>query len=204
MLLPIGLRAHNHAAASVWEWVDSVARVLKREELDVFFHGLWIIWEERNSIMWSAQAFNPHQVVSRGMQLLYDYQSLYPRGATGSGQRRRTSKWVKPPSGRLKINCDGAYNGEIGCGGFGVVVRNEVGGFVAAVSHSIPHLRSALHSEAEACRAGLRLATEKGWQQVEVECDSSILVAALNKNGSVPSEIWCIVQDCLALIQDLE
>ncbi|XP_062020817.1 uncharacterized protein LOC133737227 [Rosa rugosa] len=65
----------------------------------------------------------------------------------------------------------------------------------------IPHLSSALHSEVEACRAGLLLALHQGWKEVEIESDCSILVAAMNSQAEDNSEVSRILDDCRDYMQ---
>ena len=50
---------------------------------------------------------------------------------------------------------DGGYCSTSGKGGVGVIARDSEGSCVAALSILIPFAQSALHSEAEALKAGL-------------------------------------------------
>lgn len=63
-----------------------------------------------------------------------------------------------PPSGKIKINVNGTFQSENDQGGIGVIVRNENGVCMVALSRHIPHANSAINMEAEACRAGLLIA----------------------------------------------
>lgn len=63
-----------------------------------------------------------------------------------------------PPSGKIKINVNGTFQSENDQGGIGVIVRNENGVCMVALSRHIPYANSAIHMEAEACRAGLLIA----------------------------------------------
>lgn len=72
-------------------------------------------------------------------------------------KKRPISKWECPPSGRLKVNVDGAYRADGEIGDIGVVVRDGSGNCVAAFARHIPYALSAIQMEVEACRAGLFL-----------------------------------------------
>ena len=149
MLYPIGLRARNHSAGDVWDWVAAVAGSLKGVELDVFFLGLWTIWEERNKLLWQGGVFNPQHACAWSMKLLQEYQHLHPRK---QGQRRRgrgVKKWERPPQGRLKINTDGAFDMGRNGGGLGWVARD--GGVISWQPG--PRL---LHTSARHCIVRLR------------------------------------------------
>lgn len=73
-------------------------------------------------------------------------------GAEVKNAKRPLSHWKFPPSGRLKINVDGAFRPKQQQGGIGAVVRNESGQCLAAFARPIPFASSALHVEAESCR----------------------------------------------------
>lgn len=55
---------------------------------------------------------------------------------------------------------------------------------------------SAVHTEAEACRAGLLLAIHQGWSEVEIESDCDVVVMALNGSTVDLSNMGRIIDDC--------
>ena len=99
--------------------------------------------------------------------------------AEGRPQRTRV-RWEYPPSGRLKINIDGFYCVDDGVGGIGVIIRNDVGVGIAALSKQFRFALSVLLMEVEACRAGLELGLRQNCLHVDLESDSILLIAALN------------------------
>jgi ribonuclease HI len=96
----------------------------------------------------------------------------------------------------LKINVDGAFHPDSHTGGIGVIVRDGEGFCVAAFHRSITHGMSATHVEAEACRAGLLIAIQQGWDDVILETDCATMAAALAKPDDDLSEIGRIIGDC--------
>ncbi|KAL6145404.1 hypothetical protein ACLB2K_056092 [Fragaria x ananassa] len=133
------------------------------------------------------------------MAQLLEFQSL-KHGRSHAKSRREKAKWCSPPSGRLKLNIDGAYK-EDGSGGVGMIIRDAVGDVKCAWSKKLGFLSSPLHAEADACRLGLRMATQHGWQNLEVESDCAILVPALNNQGSDMVEVSRILEDCRDFIR---
>ncbi|XP_062014464.1 uncharacterized protein LOC133730996 [Rosa rugosa] len=111
-------------------------------------------------------------------------------------QKRPAMKWRCPPSGRLKIKIDGAFDAVTSNGGIGVVVRNEERLGVAAFARPFVHAHSALNMEVEACRVGLLLGIHQGWSEIEVESDSTLLIAALNREEQDFSEVGRVLEDC--------
>ncbi|XP_024169850.1 uncharacterized protein LOC112176244 [Rosa chinensis] len=126
--------------------------------------------------------------------MLEDFQMYHPKAVRK--QRRPLTKWQNPPSGRLKINVDGAFRAEEGSGGIGVVVRNDAGMGIAALARTFLHAHSVLNMEGEACRAGLLLGIHQGWTDIDIESDSAIMISALNSREKNFSEVSRVLDDC--------
>ena len=156
--------------------------------------SLWIIWGERNKIIWEGSSFNPQAMASRTFELLREYQLYHPPKVKKNN--RIASKWETPPSGRLKINIDGFFRPDVEVAGIGMVVRDEVGRCRAAFQRSISPISSFFQAEAEACRAGLLIAINQGWNDLILETDCAALVTALANSAEDLSEIGRIVEDC--------
>ena len=77
-----------------------------------------------------------------------------------------------------------------------MVVRNENGECIAALSSHFSHISSALHMEAEACRAGLLIAIHQGWDAVELESDCATIISSLANNLVDLSVVGRIIDDC--------
>ncbi|KAM5564827.1 hypothetical protein ABKV19_019070 [Rosa sericea] len=167
---------------------------LNVDQCDFFFMGLWAIWVERNNIIWNGASFQPMNMIQWTTKLLEDFQKYHPKMVRK--QRNPQTKWKNPPSGRLKINVDGAFRVEDGSGGIGVVVRNETGMGIAALAKPFLHAHSVLNMETEACRAGLLLGIHQGWTDIDIESDSAILIAALNSEEKNFSEVSRVLDDC--------
>ncbi|XP_062029869.1 uncharacterized protein LOC133745764 isoform X2 [Rosa rugosa] len=124
---------------------------------------------------------------------LEEYQKYHPKAC--KKKNRPMTKWQNPPNGRLKINIDGAFRVDSGNGGISVVVRNDAGMNIAAMARPFVHAHSALNMEAEACRAGLFLGIHQGWTEIDIEIDSTLLIAALQSEEKNFSEVYIIGGD---------
>ncbi|XP_024178113.1 uncharacterized protein LOC112184048 [Rosa chinensis] len=189
----LGLLAKNVAASCVEDWVLNVIEKLDGNQRCAFFMALWVIWSERNNVLWNKSFFCASNAAQWASKFLEEYQQFHVHG-NAQGRREKT-KWQNPPSGRLKVNVDGSYRADYGDGGVGVVIRDENGMCLPALARHFPHASSALHMEAEACRAGLLLAIHQDMTVIDVESDCSLIVTALQRDVEDRSEIGRIIDD---------
>src|SRR6266508_4452257 len=71
-------------------------------------------------------------------------------------------RWKPPDAEVVKINIDAAFKADNNTGAIGLVVRNHAGVMLRAQSSWVEYAASPLAMEAEAVRAGTRLAGEMG------------------------------------------
>jgi hypothetical protein len=153
-----------------------------------------VIWKERNKIVWNEGCFNPTFMATWASNYLESYQKLHPTKI--KSKKRAPALWECPPSGRLKMNIDGAYHVGVAKGGMGFVVRDEHGQFVAALARHLPYASSALQVVLEACRTGMLVAIHQGWSKIDIECNYMELVAMMDNPCEDRSYVGCIVEDC--------
>ncbi|XP_017185052.1 uncharacterized protein [Malus domestica] len=110
---------------------------------------------------------------------------------------------IAPPSGRLKLNIDGAWNGERNMAGFGAIVRDGIGNFVAAKCGGEDDVFSHLQAEAMALRASLSWAVDWGFQYMLFECDSLQIVEASCDLSLNLLSIGQIVEDIKVLLYSI-
>ncbi|KAL6194284.1 hypothetical protein ACLB2K_035368 [Fragaria x ananassa] len=67
---------------------------------------------------------------------------------------------------------------------------------IAAVARPFKHAHSALNMEFEACRTGLLHGIHQGWSDIDIESDSILLVAALEREEEDLSEVGQVLGDC--------
>ena len=95
------------------------------------------------------------------------------------GQRTQ-QRWRRPGAGVYKINFDGAIFESTARAGLGVVVRDEEGMVIAALSQNIKLPSSVDLVEALAARRAILFAQEISITHVEVEGDSLKVITAIN------------------------
>ncbi|XP_062014420.1 uncharacterized protein LOC133730938 [Rosa rugosa] len=182
---------HPTTLLDIWFW--DMINALDGENLEYFLMALWVVWMERNNMVWKGSYFNIINMHAWATSFLNDYKKLHER--QGRKARRAPIKWTCPPRGRLKINIDGSFCVETGSGGVGVVVRNYEGMCMATFARTVQYAESAIHMEAEALKAGLLIAIQQDWKEIEVESDCVNLVSALHVDGDDFSDIGRILDN---------
>lgn len=98
-------------------------------------HVLWQVWKERNAKLWDGQCKSPSDSVHASAALLGEWSSsrLVPINSTiiSGVTRRPCGAWHPPPAGFWKLNVDAAFSRDSFQTGFGMVVRDEHGSFIA-------------------------------------------------------------------------
>jgi hypothetical protein len=94
--------------------------------------------------------------------------------ANGTGQRQ--IEWSSPEEDKLKINTAGAFDGEIGTGGWGFVIRDHSGAVQGAGAGHLCQLSSAAMAEAHTYQEALHAAASWGMINVQIEADAQNLL----------------------------
>jgi ribonuclease HI len=107
---------------------------------------------------------------------------------------------VDSATGRVvKINTDAGFCSEEGRASAGVVARDHCGKVLLAAWKGLQNCNSPEEAEAEAYLYGLRLATERLWQQTIMESDCQQLVRAARAKPEVMSLWRGLIQDIQAV-----
>lgn len=96
--------------------------------------------------------------------------------------------WVAPPPGYVKVNVDGASSIDgSGISGVGVIIRDEMGGVVAALCKALPLHYPTDWTELFAMEQGVLLAQEMNLSNVIFEFDAISVIRAVSQalNGGL-------------------
>lgn len=88
---------------------------------------------------------------------------------------RVKERWMKPPEGILKVNCDGSFSASTKAGGWGFVIRDCDGDVVVAGRGRIDHLFYACQAEIIAYVHGVQAAVDQGIGNLIVETDAVLV-----------------------------
>ena len=107
--------------------------------------------------------------------------------------------WSKPRSLFLKLNVDAAYNEDERACASGAIIRDNMGGFVAASVLYIPHMSSASMAEAIVMKHGLELANFIGCNAIEAESDSLEVVQNCSGEEQIWNDATAVYAECFTL-----
>ena len=151
--------------------------------LEFFFVISWSVWYNKNKLIHDENDLPPLQILEMAENLVEDFKKASswvfpPRLSPQSG-------WVAPPLGYFKVNVDGASSIDgIRIFGVRVIIRDEMGGVVAALCKALP-----LHYPAEwtrlfALEHGVLLAQEMNISKVIFESDASSVISTVSQAGN--------------------
>ncbi|MQM04096.1 hypothetical protein Taro_036891, partial [Colocasia esculenta] len=116
----------------------------------------------------------------------------------------RVVRWSTPPSGRLKLNVDGAFRPASGEAGGGGIIRDQNGTLCCAFAQTHHGLSSSLAAEALALRDGIAMCCRTGISDVMIETDSQNLLQIVTVQQTHQWDIACILQDIALKTQNMQ
>ncbi|XP_062155083.1 uncharacterized protein LOC133863104 [Alnus glutinosa] len=122
------------------------------------------------------------------------------RRLSGPGRVR----WQKPPVGIMKINWDAALHKENKHMGVGVVICDDKGDVVVALSKIVPYIVDPLTAETVVVWHAARLVCEMGFQNVLMEGDSLSVIQELQKQGPNGSGCGQLIIDTKSILSSLD
>uniref|UniRef100_A0A0D9XR73 Neprosin PEP catalytic domain-containing protein n=1 Tax=Leersia perrieri TaxID=77586 RepID=A0A0D9XR73_9ORYZ len=142
---------------------------------------LYNIWEARNEVRFEEKRVNPTVIANRICFLLDEWANLDVQKRTTVPSP--TPSWQLPATGWAKLNADGAWSSQRGCGAAGVIVRDDSGRFLAASVHFFPCVLDAISAEIKATSRAVELAAELRLSKVLIETDSTKVLRLLAEDG---------------------
>ena len=144
-----------------------------------------LIWNRRNKLRLGESVPDLRLLHSMAREALQEFHQAHTSAPSPTPIRSLT-KWEPPPLDWVKINFDGATFQAKDAAGLGVIIRNDHGLVMAALTQVIPLPISVEMVEVLAARRALSFAHELGFDHIILEGDSDTAIRAM-MNGSFSS-----------------
>ena len=102
-----------------------------------------------------------------------------------------------------KLNFDASIFQDVENSGVGVIIRNDRGEVMAALSAKGPLVTGSEEAEIFACRRAVEFAVDCGFSELVLEGDNQALMDALRKRKGLSSWLGHVLQDVLCLLDRL-
>nr|XP_027109237.1 uncharacterized protein LOC113729105 [Coffea arabica] len=180
--------------------------------------GSLVVWEEGNSIRYEGIQVRFDRLCTLVMADLVELFSIYFKQqrsfpaawvhfyAAISRWVPRMSysivRWLRPPSGVLKLNIDGCSKGNPGVSGGGGVIRDSGGKLLLAFACHLGQATS-VQAEVRALLFGVKVCIQWGFRKLEAELDSLVLVHILFGKARCPWSVFLEVQQLLGFMEHI-
>lgn len=144
-----GCIPHRDFMDVVWQfWEDQ-----KEGELECLACMAWCIWKNTNAIKFEGKCKEARRIEAEANALVEEFSEQM--GALKQPAPPRIERWTTFSEGSYKVNMDEAMFKELGSSGIGIVIRNERGEIMGAMSKRMDFPLGVLEVEAKAFEEGL-------------------------------------------------
>lgn len=165
----------------------------------------WEIWCARNTKVWNNFQQSLTQILRSAemfINLWYQVNPL-PLALPETSHNRGTMEWEPSGQGYWKCNVDGAVFNENKKLGFGFIIRDFKGRFIAAKNGMLEGPSEAGVAEVMSFREVLRRLKKKGYSNILVEGECLHLVLSVNHSSRDHSITGIIIGDCKTLMKEI-
>ena len=165
-----------------------------KSSLKLFAMTISEIWQRRNKARVGEPIVPVCQIASKAYGALREFQQLHPTH-TVIPRTARAVKWRPFIAPCVKENFDNAIFSQDGLAGIRVIIRNEQGLVMAALSQQIPSPALVEMVEVLEARQALVFAKELGFDKVVMEGDSKTVIKAILGDYMDCSYMGHVLQD---------
>ncbi|CAJ2666249.1 unnamed protein product [Trifolium pratense] len=193
------------AACQQGSAVDRVFAVCRNEDYATIGRVamlLWSIWQNRNDKIWNDNLRSPIQIGRAAFDQWNEWIAVHKLRSNDDqvDPPVSTSRWEKPRIGWLKCNVDAAFFVSAGRTAMGACFRNNSGEFMAGITQWQQLTLSTEEGEAWALLQAMNEAKSRGFESVQFESDSQVLVDAIRTKRRGNSEFLSIVNEIILVM----
>lgn len=203
---PLGLCVDHSCVKRIEIWFESLLNSSHQEAKAtqaLVANVLWYIWKARCKWVFENEPPNPWHVIETSTRLSLNFREANLREDPRDGRERSGDnvKWLRPPHGCIKVNCDGAFCEKTGRGGIGIVGRDWSGDFIRGWAQAIRAM-SAFHAELLALLKAVEFAEFWGTSPVVIETDCRELYLAVQTRNSNKCDwrVQAVLEDVFFLL----
>lgn len=180
---------HSAGTISIAHWWNKMRTQFSSDQLDMVTMVIWFIWLNRNKRVWRNKQQPSVVVVQEAHCSLLEWKEVRKQdNVPRSRVQPHNSGWKKQEVGLKKCNVDAGLFPEDGKVGYGCVVRDDTGRFVAGMQGLLIGLFSPSVAEAMGIREALSWLKRSGIDQVVLESDALGVINAINNDTVDESE----------------
>lgn len=176
------------------------------EEVEVAAKVLWGIWFFGNRKVWENKVVNNVVAMDWSSKSISDWHMAKRTKCQNQLMdaawtvARATHKWKPPREGCMKLNVDAAIKLDAQSFSVGLILRDNLGSFIAGKTSRFRIVSTVFEAEALALKEGICRLVEMAYQQVCIESDSLLCVQALRYHKENLLEVGHILDDCSKLL----
>ena len=181
------------------EIMCDLVSIMKAEgkNMEVFVMTTWLIWLRRNKLRTNEATQPCSKIAQSASSLLAEFQ----QGKHGRITKKQVGlvRWQPPAENSIKANFDGAVFGEKQEAGINVVIRDNEGQVLAALSEKVRLPATVEVLEMLGAQKAATFARELGFSQVCFEGDAKLVVKCLQSGSVSNALIGHLVKDFMSI-----
>ncbi|KAA3458125.1 reverse transcriptase [Gossypium australe] len=196
------VQIHNNL--SMWDRLTWIFKKGCNEQIRLFCCGLWFIWFSRNSLLYERKLLTGAEIVRKITSYVSELEAL----RVGNGLPRiLESSFQIHSRGRVMIQFDAAFDGQVHKSATGLLVRDEEGVILASKAIIHHNIASPFTAEAYAGLQVAKLGIMMSLNRVLIMGDSKTVIKKCQSKNIDKSIIRAIIRDIhnhLSTYQEIE